>query len=444
MRSVGLTLLLVLALGARAQEVSDFRDTARLTPRGHDALQRFALPFDVYRDAQPGLADVRVFNAKGEPVPIARASGPERPREPAKTVALPYFPVTRLAPPGQSAAQVTVRTGDGTLVAIGGTAKAGEAAAPVAYLVDASGVKEPLAALVFDWDPAAAPVVRVTVDASDDLQHWRSSVASGSVVRLEHDGRSLVQARVPTHGLRAKYLRVTWLGRGFPVQRIVAELAGRQPLPLSGVLVAQGVKGGKPGEFRFAPGARVPVETVRVVVPGDNWVARFDIATRDSAVDPWRPVASGTFYRLVRDGLVLEAPPVEVAVQAGREWRVRVDPDTAGIGRVLPVLELGWRPAQAVFVARGEGPFTLAFGNAEARPAWVPIALLVPGYEQGAERALPRADVGPVHAALVPESIWPEWLAALGPRRMLLWAVLVLGVGFLGFMAWRLLRQARA
>ena len=40
-------------------------------------LQRFVLPFDAYRDSRRDLADVRVFNANGEPVPIALAGEPE-------------------------------------------------------------------------------------------------------------------------------------------------------------------------------------------------------------------------------------------------------------------------------------------------------------------------------------------------------------------------------
>jgi hypothetical protein len=38
----------------------------------------------------------------------------------------------------------------------------------------------------------------------------------------------------------------------------------------------------------------------------------------------------------------------------------------------------------------------------------------------------------------------PAPLAALGPRKLALWAVLILAVAVLGFMAWRLHRQVRS
>ncbi|HET9469809.1 MAG TPA: DUF3999 family protein, partial [Usitatibacter sp.] len=85
------------ALHAAADSPGDYASGAPLTPAGPDALQRFALPFEAYRDARRDLADVRVFNAKGESVPIAVAAEPETAKEAARTVALPQFAVSTLA-----------------------------------------------------------------------------------------------------------------------------------------------------------------------------------------------------------------------------------------------------------------------------------------------------------------------------------------------------------
>jgi hypothetical protein len=58
--------LLCVATTAFAQSPSDFRSSASVAAARGDALQRLTLPFEVYRDARPDFADIRIFNANGE------------------------------------------------------------------------------------------------------------------------------------------------------------------------------------------------------------------------------------------------------------------------------------------------------------------------------------------------------------------------------------------
>src|SRR5258708_7435673 len=80
--------------------------------------------------------------------------------------------------------------------------------------------------------------------------------------------------------------------------------------------------------------------------------------------------------------------PLEIGVQAAREWRLHPQVKSAGDGQP-PTLEVQWRPAELVFVAKGEGPFALAFGDKEARGTAIPVSNLIPNYERGDERKLP-------------------------------------------------------
>lgn len=107
--------------------------------------------------------------------------------------------------------------------------------------------------------------------------------------------------------------------------------------------------------------------------------------------------------------------------------------------RAAPQLEVSRPGRQIVFVARGEGPFTLAFGDLQLGPAALPIDALLPGYEKGAQAALPLARAGAVKRG-PPPTRWERLLEA-PPRRLALWAILVGGVLALGFMAWRLAKS---
>jgi hypothetical protein len=118
--------------------------------------------------------------------------------------------------------------------------------------------------------------------------------------------------------------------------------------------------------------------------------------------------------------------------------------DGGGLGHGGPVFVGGWLPDIVVFVARGNGPFELVYGSGAARPASVPVESLLPRSPgDGADGApilirearllAPVTIGGP--ARLKPELGKPNW------RVITLWTVLVLGVGLLGWMAWRLLRR---
>jgi len=93
-------------------------------------------------------------------------------------------------------------------------------------------------------------------------------------------------------------------------------------------------------------------------------------------------------------------------------------------------------------VALGDVPFTLAFGDPQAKSAYQSPRTLIPGYENHAEDALPLARAGDVERNLTAESRLPEWMAGVQPRRIALWTILVAAVAVLGVMAWRLKKQA--
>ena len=220
-------LLLALALPALAS-AAEFRSNAPLTLSSGDALHRVALPFEVYRDSRPDLADVRVVNAQGEAVPIAWAGEPELQKEAPRLVELPIFPVARRQPgTAMPFTDVTVRASDGMLVSIrskGAVAKPAPAAT-MAYLLDASQVQDPIRALVVEWKAiAGTQIVPLRVEASDDLIAW-SQAGSAPVLKVESPGREpLTQPRVAFTPRKAKYFRVTWSGPEFALENVRAEL----------------------------------------------------------------------------------------------------------------------------------------------------------------------------------------------------------------------------
>ena len=435
-----IALLLFAALPALAQAPADFRASAPVTLGGTDALHQLELPFEVYRDARGDLADIRVFNAAREPVPMAWAGSPETVLDTAATVDLPIFPVSKLErTQGKGGDEVTVHTASGTLVAVRGKTSATTVARPAAYLVDSSKTTEPIRALVFDWKATPGnEVVTIRLDSSEDLKSW-SALAAAPVVRLESEGRSLVQPRMEFVARTVKYFRVHWDTPGFVFNGVRAEFEPRGKAPPRQVRTATATAG-KDGELVYDLGARLPVEAFRLLPSQNNAVLSATIHVRDDPDGPWRLVSSAAFYRLQRDGKEVMSPPIEIGRRAARYWMARLAAGSSG--GTPPTLEVEWRAARLVFVTQGEAPFDLAFGNAQATPTALSVSTLVPGYERGAELRLPQARVGEVRAG-PPPSRFEGIVGDIKPRRVALWAILVGGVAALAFMAWRLSRQMK-
>jgi hypothetical protein len=443
------------ALGVHAQAPSDFRSTAPVTPAAGDPLQRLTLPFEVYRDARPDLADLRLFNAKGEGLPIAFAGTPEPVIETPATTTLSTFPLYSPAPragdAGSSRIDIRVNRGrDGTIVSVHESGRPAQAQQQqqraVAWLIDTTQITTPTRYLTVDWNSGPGlEAARITVEASDDLKSWRSVARSAPVLKVEYGGREIAQRKVDVGYAQAKYMRLTADRPEFVLRSVSAEAApAKRPAPRSKLSVA-GKPGAKEGEFVYDLGARLPVESVSLKFGEMNSVAPFAILARDDpAKDAARPVTNATFYRLMRQGVELESPKVEIGRQSARYWVARLDPNSPPPGGGVPTLEVEWRPGQLVYVARGDAPFTLAFGNAEAKRVMLEPNQLIPGYERLEELRLPQAQVGAVNAAAPPSPAW--WRSVVGdtpPKKIVLWIVLVVAVIALALMALKLSKQVQ-
>jgi hypothetical protein len=90
-----------------------------------------------------------------------------------------------------------------------------------------------------------------------------------------------------------------------------------------------------------------------------------------------------------------------------------------------------WVPHEVVFVARGAGPFYVAYGSATAESAAVSLAVLPKNLSIASASLFEPESLGG-EARLSPPPAPYAWKAAL------LWAILIAGAAFLGWMAFRL------
>jgi hypothetical protein len=224
--------------------------------------------------------------------------------------------------------------------------------------------------------------------------------------------------------------------------------------PRQWIILAPRALGAAPGEFVFDSRAHFPADRLRLLLPQANTVVAVQWFSREREQDQWRSIARSTVYRLAGSHAESLSPPLTVSVDSDRYWLLRIDQRGGGLGAGTAQLELGWIPQELVFAARGEAPFTLAFGRRNAAGAALPVEALIPGYGSdprtaGATdpgdrspvplgRAVLRAPPRPV---ILPEE---KGLGRLGePRVLAMWAAMLAGVALLGLMTVHLVRQMR-
>lgn len=413
---------------------------------GDEAVYRFALPASVHDGSRrQDLGDIRVFNGAGEVVPHALLNDAPPSRTDIAQTAVAFFPLHRDGKANEEALSVSVRQiAGGALVSTRVSPDTPTRAQRVGYVVDASAIKNSRRALLLEWQPQPnGTVVSVHVDGSDDLQSWQTIGSATQLVDLHSGDQHLQHKRVDLAGTTQKYFRIRWPNGqdGIVVSSMAIETGAttKGPDRMRWTAANPVRPGGAPGEFLFESPA-LPLAAIQLDLPQINTVVPLLLQHRRSERDAWQWAANTVAYRIMKNKEELRSQPIELCCGNDRYWRLSFDQRGGGIGQGVPKVALGWTPQQGLFVARGPGPFLLAYGNAAIAPAAFPAATLVPGYRPEQYPAFAEAKFDGPSARSTP-AITAADSTGLNWRVVGLWGVLIAGVLLLFAMAWRLLRQ---
>lgn len=459
----GLGLFASLAQAAGGLKPSDFALRVPLSLAQPDGLHVLELTEAMYQaGASRTLADLRIFNAKGEslawavlptPVPEQTSGAPlelalvplpeqpdmralvlksyairvERDERRAVVEVAPLQPVE--LPPGQ----------------IGG------------FLIDARRAKDRSGELSLVFDAGAPDFAsRVDILGSEDLVNWRP-VANGPLTLNRKLGEPVERT---TFALTRPppFLRMQWTGGTAP-QLIGARFTERTSpvaiLPRATMTVL--VDPDRRDNFLVDVPRALPIERLYFQPQTMNETFRMQVYRREAQPhrsrphllsrrrdDQWVSLGQVDVMRIMRDGAEVQGEPLSFS---GTTDRLRLSPVGAPTGS-FPVVEAEWRPARIAFVAKGPGPYFAAIGHGDAKPnppldlrtalsdndpagTALPLARVATG---SAEQLAARAAGEQRAQRIATEARW---------SRYVLWAVLLIAVAALAWMAWRLSVQLR-
>jgi hypothetical protein len=402
------------------------------------------------------LSDIRVLNARSEPVPHAWVDEPP-PSTEEQVNEVPFFQ----APAAASAVTASQQGG---------------------WIIDLRKVQGTLLELRLSVPAATHGIYGFAIESSDDLQQWRTHTSGAQLLSLQHQGLRLEHTSFDLAGLRTRYLRLRPQA-GVPVP------------PLSGVKVTS------VAHYRAAPPMQwseplaptqctaqhcdytlprhLPLDRLEWVLADANTLASVDLlvqrergaarghshrhrlrdhlrgirhkdapASSPSAQD-WRLLQRTTAYWLrLPEGEVRSQP---LRLDAGAVTQLRVQPQggMVQLGAKPPLLRIGAPAATLVFLAREPAPYRLAWGGDAAATA-MSLTQLMPTRKPNDPLPAETATVVPPVATptatqtpRMPAAASATTSAPVPSRKLWLWAVLLGALAVMGTMAWVLLRPAK-
>jgi hypothetical protein len=419
------------------------KDYARQWPVGAQDEGAYAVTLDstVYGQlVRRDLGDLAAFNGSGEalpfgPMPAVYASPPSVWRP----VAWFALPATAEPAAGDLSLHIT-RTAAGDL-SLDTTLSHGSTHSVQNILVDVRAPDDDIEGIAFDLAFDAPDFsADVSVEASDDLQNWRTVVPAATVAQLRQGGQALLRRHIEVPPQRATYLRIRALGadQKIPLRALQLQFVAAGPVkqaPARQWLDANFVRAeGRAYVYRMA--APIPAEQLNIVLGDDNSLANFSVSVRDPEDKNWTYVGQLTAFRMRGAGLSLDNEAMDIATSRRPEWRIESNIDLTK----TPVLKFAYRPETWLLLTHGSPPFVIAAGSPWAHHGEFPLQAMV---DQA--RAKYGQNWRPLTAQLGPQKDagGEAALRAYDPAQMktwLLWGVLALGAVGIIIMVLRLMR----
>jgi hypothetical protein len=405
------------------------------------------LPLEVNRSVtDPELRDAGVYNADGEPVPRVFQPASDDVEQIERSRQLPFVPLftDTDAVDNEDIRLLFERRGDYARLELTTDETADEPPEPelMSYIVDTRELEEAVEALDLFWAQSDAGFIgQVTIEGSDNLRNW-NALGSAAVADLDEESTSIVQRRVDLSNTKHDFLRVSW--RDLPDDWTLAEINGVYTLGVPGIVrekitLGQSEIDAADGGRIFSLGGAPKIDRLRILLPETNTVIAASIYLWSGNQGRWYRVTQGSWHHIGRGDNVIKSDPVKISRTRSTRIKVVV---TGGQPDAELQLEVGWRPDTLLFLAQGPAPFTLAAGRAADAETGFPqqstygvtsIASLATDNRQATATLGTRYSLGGADQLQIEEVT--DW------RTVILWLGLALGVGFVGFMATRILRE---
>lgn len=433
-------LLLSICTSLRAASDIDHYAYQAAIGESESNLQRVELPLEIMlATTSPSLGDVAVFNVNGKSLPHTVMKIPDRFEE--QVIDLPFHRFDRFIE--QRNKTVTRREQNQQENSIAETTTTESVAVQSVrsdYLIELQpdGASRKFEAIELDWrHEPASQILGVRVEVGNEIDRLRSIRPRKSLTNSQPSDPDLRSIRrIPA---RNRYLRLVPLDdvELFEIEKVTGRYRHKLPAPmLTHELVSEFVvdDGGEYYYFRY-PSAHT-AETMRLIPADGQSVLTGDLYYSRRAEPETRILAERGYrqHNLEGDEIKPNRPFNMTRLYAHSIWFTTDSRQSAP-----PRVELTYPQYEVIFIADGNGPYRLAWGNLRnpAPPVNLGKMLAVNLHDpnqRGTLVGLGSIDEAGGAERLRPQTAWP-W------KKWLLWALLGLAAIVTGRMALKLYHE---
>ncbi len=409
------------------------------------AIYSVPLPHEVYAGTVMGdLEDIRVFNNEGQIVPHELRYPTFTSDQPKVRVAVPFFPLFSQTDQNDTELSMRIETGNnGEIINIKKNSEA-STETPSAYLIDMKDAGAYPLSLNIQWTAGGTGILLpVILESSEDLISWRI-IKNSTLADLVFMNNRLQHGEIELQHKSGRYLRLKPENKedlpeitaiqtiSSPESKEIERRWIELPLVLkqekNTTYLQTGIAGG------------LPVDSLTIVFSQPNSLLKARVASLDGQKS-WRYRGEGLFYLLTNNGNELRNEPLYIKRQNISALRLEIVEDGVGGALQSTKVQVGYVPQELLFIARGRGPFTLAYGNGSIEKSTLGNkGAFFRGLTENEQHNLLRK-------AEVQEKVilgGKKQLEIPSPKpwkKIILWLVLLAGVATLAVMAWSLTRK---
>ena len=343
------------------------------------SLLMLELPEEVYRGLkQKDLGDLRIFDASKKPLPFIIRNHPKEVFTPFPEE-VPFF-VWDGGRENQFPANTDIEINtSGGVVRIKNQGSF-PGSSPV-YLVDCS---------LLDYVPSSLRIESlnqgknynslVSIHYSKDLSNW---ISFDKKQILASFGMNVQDTLELPAAENMKYLLVNFEGGAPPPVRMTVFFAPEERDGVYHELIVQGRKSKDGKKVQYVLESYFPIESIDFILAEADSIPVL-VKNRYSEKDEWNVQVRGAIFRYNSAGNIVKNKPFIITSQAPY-WEL----ETTGelLFSTAPECVIRWKQRELIFPARGNGPWTLAYGNAACAPFGTG-ELLPPGGSEEPEKAV--------------------------------------------------------
>jgi hypothetical protein len=398
------------------------------------SLLKLEIPEAVYQGLmRPDRGDIRVFDREGSPVPFVIRPVPGLAFTPPPED-LPFFSWERENDEALPSGTDIVINSQGTVLNI---KNRGRSSLTRAYLLDLSGISPPSLLSISLGKEGEFYNTAARIYSSADLSRWREFEKRQTLAWFGDSGANREFLELPRGNSR--YLLLTFDRPDLPIRKVSALFEEREiPPPPREKTIAGEWQGEGRRVIDYFTGGFYPLKAINFPLPQADSIEVL-VKNRFTTEEEWSFVARTSLFR-INSGTGSEAlqnGALELNSSAPY-WELEAAGDLDF--SAPPVCTIQWDPRELVFLGRGEGPWTLAWGNGDWGPpdsGDLKLSELAgdagtPEIENARPLGEPRYRAGA--AKPQPEKDWGQFV---------LWVILILSTLLLSGLAFSLARSMK-